>query len=107
MTTTDMGLGPGKRGDAPAAVAPGGRAGRRPMLHISRSAVLAVGFTALIAVAVGSALALGFVAARESTLALVRDRVGVILSTVSDRLEAHLRQVEDQMSEIREAVVSG
>lgn len=69
--------------------------------------VLGLSLTLLVVAAVTAVLAIGLVNARVATEALIRERAGAELNSVTSRLDAHLAPVFAMVGSLNQAVASG
>jgi hypothetical protein len=86
-----------------------GKTGRpvRASFQIGLTRGLVLGFGGLVLLAVVAVLALGFSSARQNTLDLLGDKSASTIQLIVDRIDQHLRPVEDQLDHLAHRIDNG
>ena len=89
----------------------GAQCGRRPAkragFQIGLTRGLVFGFGGLVLLAVVAVLALGFSSARRNTLDLLGDKSASTIQLIVDRIDQHLKPVEDQLDHLGRRIDNG
>ena len=85
----------------------GGEPATRARFQIGLARGLVLGFGGLVLLAVVAVLALGFSSARQNTLDLLADKSASTVQLVVDRIDQHLKPVEDQLDHLGHRIDNG
>ena len=94
-------------GEDRTAVSAPGAEGEPVGFQIGLARGLVLGFGGLVLLAVVAVLALGFSSARQNTLDLLRDKSASMIQLIVDRIDQHLRPVEDQLDHLGRRIDNG
>ena len=94
-------------GEAPRPASAGGDPAKRARFQIGLTRGLVLGFGGLVLLAVVAVLALGFSSARQNTLDLLRDKSASTIQLIVDRIDQHLKPVENQLDHLFRRIQSG
>ena len=94
-------------GEAPRPTSAAPETANRVGFQIGLTRGLVFGFGGLVLLAVVAVLALGFSSARQNTLDLLRDKSASTIQLIVDRIDQHLKPVEDQLDHLFRRIESG